>query len=183
MKNNTLLISLLAFLAVIKFILVPIFDWQNELLAETAIFQAKITKSALYIKDIPSFEIKKNELVEKIAQSKKSIEYYNDFGFYKITKQKQIEKLFDKNKIKLTSLSWQTAVDSQLGKQVKLNLQFKGLLKDFIALKLDVISLSRSIKIEKFGVTIKRQKIESLGTITGNFILLYTPFIGVTNEN
>lgn len=173
MKNNPLLIALLGLLLVAKFFVEPIIDWQNNSLEETNRLQKKLDKAQAYIIDLPLLEAKKNGLIKQVDNIKQMVETYSDFDRYQIAKQRQIGDLFTKHSMVTKSLNWQEAVATPLGKTVELQVQFSGLMKDFIALKLELMSLSTSIELKVFGLQVKAGTADSLGNVTGNALLVF----------
>mgnify|MGYP003672498699 FL=1 len=173
MKNNIVLLSVLALLFVAKFFVQPIIEWQNTSLAETSRLQKKLDKAQAYIVELPLLESKKHALTEQVNNMKSRVESYSDFDRYQIAKQRQVEALFTQYSVATKSLNWQDTVTTPLGKTAKLQVQFNGLLKDFIALKLDLMSLSAGIELNVFGLQIREGATGSLGDVTGNILLVF----------
>ena len=175
MKNNAFLLIILAVLFLAKFIVQPIIEWQNTTLAESSRLQQKLDKAQAYITELPKLEGQKVALIQKIKESKQRVDTYNDFDRYQIAKQRQVEMLFTQHNVSTKSLNWQDTVTTPLGKTAKLQVQFNGLLKDFIALQLDLMSQSTSIELSVFGLQLREGAEGSLGDVTGNILLTFRP--------
>ena len=136
MKNNTVLIGVLVLLLVTKFIIVPIIDWQDSLIAETVKLERKITKSQKYLDNLPELIKHQKQLRKQLFEMKNQQETFVDVGLYKIEKQKQIEGLFNKHSLNIRTLNWRDEIETEKGVSISLNLQFKGSLKNVIELLL-----------------------------------------------
>jgi len=175
MNNNKLLILLLSFLVIIKFIIFPILDWQNELIAETTQLEKKINKSEAYINDLPKLIEQQETLKNILIKSKSNIETYHDIGRYKINKQREIEQMFRENNVNIKTLNWREDMKTINGFSLKLQLQYSGRVKDFIALKLAILSLGQSVNLRVFGINISIQGNKSLGFANGNMEIIFSP--------
>ncbi len=175
MKKNIVLITILAALVAIKFILVPIFTWQNDEVEQTNQLQRKIQKSADYIERLPELVAQKEKLTAVITAYQQQNDTFNDIGRYKLNKQRELEALFVKHNITIKTLNWRDQVSTEQGISLPIHIQFTGQLKSFINLKLAIVTLGGNIELDKFSVNIVGQVAKNLGRVTGNLVIVFSP--------
>ncbi|WP_076411001.1 hypothetical protein [Shewanella sp. UCD-KL12] len=175
MNNKPLLLSLLAVLFVLRFVVVPIFDWQNATIEETNSLQNKLDKSAAYIDDLPKLRAFGDELTAALAARHQASETYNDIGRYQIAKQRQFEQMFTANNIEIRSSNWLDPIATAKGVTLQLRLQFSGQVNQFIQLHTQIAALGDSVHVTNLSLTMSGQTPESLGTFSGNAIIRFMP--------
>lgn len=175
MKNKPLLLGALAVLFLLKFVVVPVIEWQDEAITETKNLQSKIDKSQSYIKDLPNLLKYKEELDLSLSKTKEMIERYNDASRYQISKQRQFEALFKEHQLTMSSSNWRDVVKTDNGSTFQLQVQFNGMLNDFIAFQMQVNAMRPSVTITNLGLNIRGQSAASLGSMTGNMVILFNP--------
>ena len=175
MSNKPLLLGLLAVLFVMRFIVVPIFDWQNQAVTDTRSLQNKLDKSAAYITDLPKLIAFKESLNDELAARHAASETYNDIGRYQIAKQRQFEQMFDAADISITSSNWLDPIATAKGVTLQMRLQFSGKLHRFINLHTQIAALGASVNVTNLSLNMSGQTESSLGTFSGNAIIRFTP--------
>jgi hypothetical protein len=175
MTNKPLLLTLLAVLFVMRFIVVPIFDWQNQAIIDTRSQQNKLDKSAAYIDDLPKLTAFKEALSATLAARHAASETYNDIGRYQIAKQRQFEQMFAAADISITSSNWLDPIATAKGVTLQMRLQFSGKLNRFIDLHTQIAALGASVYVTNLSLSMRGQTEKSLGTFTGNAIIRFTP--------
>lgn len=173
MSNKPLLIALLALLALMKFIIVPIFEWQDDILNQSQDLQFKLDKSKSYINNLDKLENQKVKLQEDLTVKLESVERFQVLPRYQIAKQKQLEQLFAEKKMTIKSLVWRDPVELEKGMQLSVVIQFSGKLKDYISMQMALAGYSSSIEIGIIGLSIRNQTQQSLGSATGNMVILF----------
>ncbi|ABV37626.1 hypothetical protein Ssed_3022 [Shewanella sediminis HAW-EB3] len=175
MNNKPLLLGALAVLFLLKFIVVPVIEWQDEAVLETKNLQSKIDKSQSHIKDLPNLVKYKDQLEVSLTKAKETIERYNDASRYQISKQRQFEALFKEHQLTMSSSNWRDVVKTDNGSTFQLQVQFNGMLSDFIAFHLQVNAMGPSVVIGNLGLNIRGQSQASLGYMTGNMVIFFNP--------
>jgi hypothetical protein len=173
MNNKPLLLALLALLALVKFIIAPVFEWQADLLNSSRDMQFKLDKSKSYIKSIEKIENRKVKLEQKLKTNLESIERYQVLSRYQLEKQKNLEQLFTEQSLKIKSIVWRDPIELDEGMQLSVIVQFSGKLKNYISTQMIVAGYGNSVEIANIGLTIRKQTQQSLGDITGNMVLLF----------
>lgn len=175
MNNKPLLLSLLAVLFVLRFVVVPVFDWQNATIEETQSLQHKLDKSAAYIDDLPKLRAFGEQLTTALTARHQASETYNDIGRYQIAKQRQFEQMFNANDIEIKSSNWLDPVATAKGVTLQLRLQFSGQVNQFIQLHTQIAAMGNSVNVTNLGLTMRGQTTDSLGTFSGNAIIRFMP--------
>lgn len=173
--NKPLLLSLLAVLLCLRFIVTPVIDWQNGLLQETHILQAKMDKSLAYIDDLPMLQQLKKGLISQLEDSKLMNETYKDVGRYQLAKQRQLEDLFTQFNTNITSSNWIEPIKTANSITFQFRIQFAAETKDFIALHLKLSRLSKDITVTTLNLNLFANKDGDLGRLSGIVILRFTP--------
>jgi uncharacterized membrane protein YcgQ (UPF0703/DUF1980 family) len=175
MKKNIVLITILSVLVLVKFVLVPVFDWQNNKMEQITQLERKIKKSKDYIVRLPEMTAQQEQLTTVINTYKEQTDTYNDIGRYKLNKQRQLEALFSQYNVEIKALNWRDEVSTEQGISIPMYLQFTGQLKSFINLKLDILASGSNIELEKFNLNIAGQLEKSLGRVNGNLTIVFSP--------
>lgn len=175
LNNKPLLLSIVGVLFLLKFVFVPVLDWQDRAIIETAALQTKIEKSQAYITELPEMREYKAQLQVTLNELKHSVDTYNDPSRYQISKQKQLEALCKEHKLTMTSTNWQDVVKTETGSTFQLQVQFKGMLRDFITLHMQLNAMGPSVEVRNLGLNMRSQSAKSLGSVTGNMVIVFSP--------
>jgi hypothetical protein len=116
-------------LAVAKFALAPLLDWQNTALENKKLKHAKLEKLVVIDKDRYQYQAKSEELRQTLQQRRKYL--YADTDQAKIDIQENLEQSFSDNNITIESLRW-LAESSESVRRIRLSVRFKGQYKDFL---------------------------------------------------
>jgi hypothetical protein len=73
----------------------------------------------------------------------------------------------------IKSLVWRDPVELEKGMQLSVVIQFSGKLKDYISMQMALAGYSNSIEIGIIGLSIRNQTQQSLGSATGNMVILF----------
>lgn len=183
MRDKPILLFALGVLLVLRFIVVPIFDWQSKTLASTQHLQKKLNKSQAYLEDLPALLAYEKELAQSIATRRADNELFSDVGRYQIAKQRQFETLFEQNQIVITSSNWLEPIPTEKGVIVLLRLKFYGKVKSFLTSHLQLSGMSKSISITNLSLSISGQDSDSLGNVSGNIIIRFNALESVNAAN
>jgi hypothetical protein len=116
-------------LAIVKFALAPLLDWQNTALENIRLKQAKVEKLVVIDKDRYQYQAKSEELRQTLQQRRTYL--YADTDQTKINIQKNLEQSFSDHNITIESFRW-LAESSESVRRIRLSVRFKGQYKDFL---------------------------------------------------
>ena len=173
--KHQLALGALVILIVLKFLIVPLFDWQNSQLAQLANLQKRAVKSQNVI--INQSQI--NQAQQTINAQLKAVNSlfvdYQRESEFKLAMQQQIEQTIANNQLQINTSSWLpsiTVANNQLIRhQLRLNL--KGKMRDFINLITLLESKTPKAELKSLNINLKGQNNESLGRVEGTVELAF----------
>lgn len=175
MTNNRNLLIVLGMLLLLQFVVVPIFDWQAETLANTKALQNKLDKSISHIAELPRLREYHQSLLDEVEKRKAAREYVDDISRYQLDKLRELEALLQKYQIEVISSNWYEPIKTAKGVTLQLRLQFSGRMVDFIPFHLALDSLSNTMKLNNLNLTINGQTEDKLGNFSGNLNVQFLP--------
>lgn len=173
--KHKLAFGLLATLLLLKFLLVPLFDWQNEQLSNITNLQKRASKSQNVITNQSQITQSQQRITAQLnAINSLFIGYKNDAEF-KLAMQQQIEQSLANNQLQINNSSWLPSINvanEQLMRH-QLRLSIKGTLlnfKNFITL---LESTPPQVALKTFNINLKGQNSEQLGQVEGTIELAF----------
>ncbi|WP_448546876.1 hypothetical protein [Thalassotalea fusca] len=182
LKKHPYLLLCLVVIAIIKFAIVPIYDWQAQKLNKIALLEKRFSK----IENV--LENKENaiELLQKL-QKNKSIETSLFFKYapgaqFKIEQQKRLESVLGELNLQADNFAWQTIehIDALDADMYSAELRFSGKVTNAIKLMIALEAISPYHQISDFNYGIKRQRKNDLGRVTGKITLNFLVASAVT---
>lgn len=178
LKKHALLLSLLSLLLCVKFVLLPIYQWQEGKLHTVQMLQKKQQKVA----NILQFKNEEREkyitLKDNVAKGESIFFPYQKESDFKLAQQKLIENLLVKNKVTASNIGWQVTSPLPEYKTInyQLKLQFSGKHLDVVNLIYSFEKNAQRIEIADFNLNIQGQSGDKLGNINGWFIINFYAF-------
>lgn len=173
--KHKLALGLLATLLLLKLLLLPLFDWQNEQLSNITNLQKRASKSQSVITNQSQISQSQQRITAQLnAINSLFIDYKNDAEF-KLAMQQQIEQSLASNQLQINNTSWLPSIlvaNEQLMRH-QLRLNIKGTLlnfKNFITL---LESTPPQAELKTFNINIKGQNSEQLGRVDGTIELAF----------
>lgn len=186
-KQHGLLLSLMAILVIAKFVVVPVIDWQSNIIADIRLLekkQAKITTVIATQDDNQKIGVKLSNI---IAHVDTLFFPYQGESAFKLSQQKMLEALLAKHELKSQNIGWGiiTPLDELSAVRYQLQMRFSGSSINVIEFISALESHPQLIDVIDFNLSLKRQRDEYLGTMSGRMTLhLYadntTKTIGTT---
>ena len=173
LKQHALLLLMLAILVSVKFIIVPVIDWQNTLVADIQLLEKRSQKVTRIIAE-KGKTIKLNQLLNKEVERGNELFFpYQTQSKFKLSQQKLIESLLDEYQLKSQNIGWQTPSELTSLQVIKhpLQLRFSGKTLDVIKFIAAIEKLEKNIEIIDFNLSLKRQNEDSLGQCNGRVTL------------
>lgn len=173
--KHKLALGLLATLLLLKLLLLPLFDWQNEQLSNITNLQKRASKSQSVITNQGQISQSQQRITAQLnAINRLFIDYKNDAEF-KLAMQQQIEQSLASNQLQINNTSWLPSIlvaNEQLMRH-QLRLNIKGTLlnfKNFITL---LESAPPQAELKTLNINIKGQNSEQLGRVDGTIELAF----------
>lgn len=173
--KHKLALGLLATLLLLKLLLLPLFDWQNEQLSNITNLQKRASKSQSVITNQSQISQSQQHITAQLnAINSLFIDHKNDAEF-KLAMQQQIEQSLASNQLQINNTSWLPSIlvaNEQLMRH-QLRLSIKGTLlnfKNFITL---LESTPPQAELKTLNINIKGQSSEQLGRVDGTIELAF----------
>jgi len=173
LKKNAWLLSLIVILVVIKFAIVPIFEWQDSQLSEVKLLTKRLNK----IEQVLANENENSALNQKLqltlGKGEKALFIYNTESTFKLAQQKFIQSLLNKHNLKLQNIGFQaqTFIPEFKAMQFSVQVRFTGKTEEAIALVNTIEQNEERIAIDKFNLSFKGLGNKSLGRANGMLTL------------
>lgn len=175
LKQHALMLWLIALLVIIKFLLMPIFTWQAQLIADNTYLEKKQQKVANVLNSNNNGEQLAKQLTNTLQQANKMFFPFQTAASFKLTQQKNLEALLSKYELKSQNIGWQ--VSSLLKKiavtRYSMQVRFTGKATDVIDFIAALEAQQQRIEINDFNFNIKGQRKKSLGRINGRVTLYF----------
>jgi len=173
LKKHALLLSLMAILIIAKFIVVPIFDWQNNELQNIKLLAKKQQKITQVLNGQDN-TANSNATLKSINKLGDSIFFtYQTESAFKLKQQKMFESLLAKHYVQSERIGWQvtTELPNLSATQYQLQLSVKGQTHNVVSLLAELENHNKLIEIKDFNVNFKGQNEIALGQIFGDLTL------------
>ncbi|MFQ3189628.1 MAG: 5-formaminoimidazole-4-carboxamide-1-beta-D-ribofuranosyl 5'-monophosphate synthetase [Paraglaciecola sp.] len=165
-KKHKMALSLIAILISIKYVLIPIFDWQDEQHVEVNLLQKQVSRINRVLHNSQEIEDYSVLLKNTLATSETLFLSAIDSSTFELEQQQWLEGKLKQYELDANNIGWtppQQYVDSKLlGHNVQLNID--GKTSNVIAFIQELQSQNHYIEIQAFNISFKRQSNLKLGT-------------------
>ena len=168
--NRKLMIGLLIALLVIKFVLVPIFDWQQEKISQIEITEQRLIKTQKVIERLPLIEEAFEKLQQQTTKQQALLFKEPTLNNFKLKLQQNIESHFAEHALKVNNFSWVAELPEQIS-EARAEVSFDGQMKDFATLQLAIARLPQILNILQWQIRVDRMDDESLGKVNGKLLI------------
>jgi hypothetical protein len=173
-KKHALLLSILALLAVLNFIVVPILDWQDKLIVQISSQQKQVVRIEKVLTEDNEQSVNRNMLIKHLENITRLFFPYASDSAFKLERQQAFESLLTKHQLKSANIGWQAVTELQgpILKRYQVKIKFDGKLVDVVAMFIELESLLPWSEIEDFNISTRGTQKEDLGYITnGNMTI------------
>jgi len=185
LKQHSWLIVIVVMLVIAKFIVVPVINWQDTIIADINLLtkkQAKITRVLAQEDENTELDLKLKALLE--VSDELFVVTKNESSF-KLEQQKMLETLLINHKLKSQNIGWQTPqlLTSLALTRYPIQLRFTGKTSDVIEFTALLENQKQLIEIDTFSYSFKGQNEKLLGQITASLILNLYANSQILSEN
>jgi len=169
LKKHGLLLTVMATLLTVKFLIVPVFIWQEVMLSDIYSQEKRLAKVAKVLnKDGQVSELGQQVIID-LAAAEKLFFPLNSESSFKLAQQQLIEGFITKHKVSLTNLGWQSATELKGSAltRYQVSIRFDGLFVDIVTLFAELENHSPWLQIAEFNLSSKAQSSDDLGYIKG----------------
>jgi len=168
--KRKLMLSVLAILLIARFILVPIFDWQQEQILSLEAKQQRLVKTDDIISRLPQINVKLAELKTTNLQLQARYFEHTSSNAFKLELQQKIEALFSKYELKISNFSWVVEIPNQIS-EARAKISFEGTTANYAMLQLAIAQSPKLLNVVQWTLQIKRMNSKSLGKVNGSLLL------------
>jgi hypothetical protein len=173
--KHQLALGAIAILLLLKFMLVPLFDWQNQQLSNLVNLQKRASKSHSAIINQTQMAVKQQHITAQLtAINELFVEHKNEAEF-KLAMQQQIEQTIATHQLQINNSSWLPSIavaNAQLMRH-QLRLSIKGQMLNFKSLVTLLESSTPKAELKTFNINLKGQNSERLGQVDGTIELAF----------
>ena len=174
LKKHALLLSVMGFLLVIKFVIVPLMEWQEAIFVESAQLEKRLTKVEAVLANEDTISSGVLVLKREIAKVDALLFKSEAESIFKLEQQQLLEQLLESNELNASNFSWQakTPLPELDAYKYQVNIRFDGKLANVINTLVALEAHTPWYEIENFNLTTKGNRNESLGFVSGGRVML-----------
>lgn len=162
--NKPLLLTIVAILLLIKWGVLPLLEWQQEMRLQIKQDYLNLQKTQRIIQAKSEFEEQANELSS--IENNLKVRFATQTDDFQINTQRQIEELFLRLGIKIESFSWLSQSDKKFG-TASFQVQISGGLDDFMNLQLTLSTEITPFLIKEYRVRRKSTRDADIENLQG----------------
>jgi len=166
------LFFVLVTLALFKFVIVPLNEWQNEQIVDVVMKQKQLSKTEQLIANKAEIEQRASEVNKHLRLLETKVPAVN-LDSFKIDTQKELTKLLSEHSIRVERAAWIADPDPEDIYQVTIQLSLSGRMSDFLSSHFAIEKAYPSAKITMLRSDIRRHAAKSLGLFRGRISLSF----------
>jgi len=169
LKKHAFLLSIIFVLIIMKFIVLPIFEWQDDKLSNIRLLEKKQIKVQQVLANQQEYIEANDNLFTIFNQVNSVFSHYKNESAFKLAQQKNIEKLLAEFNLKSQNIGWKgvSLVEQLQLQRFQVGIQFKGKSIDVINFIIALEKQPKWIDIIDFNFSIKGQKEGTIGRMDG----------------
>lgn len=178
LKKHSLALSFIAALLFLRFLLIPLIQWQNDQIVTIAMLERKIEKVDVFLQSEDLF----NEQYLALSNALTNLEYhiflYQDESTFQLKQQKIVESNLLKSTLKISSIGWQNTIASNDLPLLLFSLEFRvsGKTNKIIEYLTQLQSQEKTPDIQAINLSFRNQNQGSLGSISARVRITYYMF-------
>ncbi|REL30228.1 hypothetical protein [Thalassotalea euphylliae] len=170
LNNKPLMLGVIAFLAAIKFILLPVLDWQEDKLTSIGVLEERLLKTERLLSN-------ESKMAEAVSSLSVKVGGLDDLLFtqgqdvvqFQLGHQEVIEGLLSENKLSVKRTSWLMPSKTDEYEEHKVEITVSGSFKQLMTSLLAIEGLKPKVALASYTMNISRMKASSLrlGRVSG----------------
>ncbi|SUI75408.1 Uncharacterised protein [Shewanella morhuae] len=173
LKKHPSLIVLIALLCVIKFIVVPITEWQALQVADIRLLNKRIVRAESALMQQAQNTEALSQLQLRVTSNNGLLYPHESENTFQLQIQQKIEELLAQYQLKSTNIGWLRTEDIKEYQVIRYQLQvrFEGPMVYVPSFQLALEQLPQWIEVSQFTAGLRYQSSTSLGDTNGMFVL------------
>ncbi len=172
--NSKTLLPVAVVLIIIKFVLLPIVAWQNDLLSQIERHEQRNAKAQRLLDSEAQLTSRFVSLSESYKEQADQYPRFAAAEDFHIETKIMFDMLLQQNQLKVTQFFWREAVDKEIFPGMymgRFNVNFSGQFKDFALLQSKLGTSEKAFRIANFSAMVKKQTDKSIGTVEAAFTI------------
>jgi len=174
-KQYQVQLSFIALLVIIKFVIIPVFDWQDEQLIEIQLLQKKISRIDGVLENRGEIEQYRNQLEKLLADTDDVFLTSGNVATFQLEQQQWLEDKIKLHGLDVSNIGWspqQTQAKFNVtAHNVQLNVDGKTI--QIMSFLQDIQAQKNYIAIQAFSFNFKRQEKLNLGSASVRLNLVF----------
>ena len=173
--NQKQLLSILGLLLLLKFIIVPVLDWQNSLVEELSIKEQRLLKSVKAVDESKELTETLEQLTKKNEQLQSLLFEHKPDTEFQLKQQQLVEGIFEENEIEISNIGWspKSYVEEWQLTKFELRINFSGNISKLQNVKLLLESQEKWVELSEFNFRFGKKRLGREITVSGNMKLNY----------
>lgn len=165
LRRHKLALSVIAVLVVIKFLLVPLMEWQEQKVSEIALLESKQNRMQQIFSNQQQLESYQLRLQQRLQEAQRYFLPLKDDSAFQLEQQKWLEARVNEHELKLSNIGWSPKLDMpELNAAVfRAQLSLEGRTLDVINFLQHLHSQSHYIEVRDMTINYSRQTARKLG--------------------
>jgi hypothetical protein len=166
-------LAVISILVLIKFVFMPIVAWQNSLLAEVELLEARKNKINLLVNNKSKTESRLKDYDNALKPMANIFNKKQLDSDFKLAQQKWLESVMESHHLSVKNISWElvSTIESPKIMQFQLKVNFSGKAEDLRGIIQSLESQTPLVYIANLIVNIKKQYPTYLGNADGSLTL------------
>jgi len=172
-KQYALALSFIALLILVKFVVVPVYQWQQETISSNDSLELRLTKSSYALNNKDEMKAALAKTSEKLSKIKSVLFNYQTKSKFQLAQQKKLELLFERHNIDISKVTWQLAVPLPTWQIIRYEVRFdiQGQVADLQKLQVTLDSQSKWYNNDNFNFRLDTRRDNNLGKASGRLSL------------
>jgi hypothetical protein len=169
--NSKTLLPLVAVLLLLKFVLMPVFAWQNERVLDIASHEQKNAKVARLLASESQIKSQLEALSSNYSRDKKQIAHFSSAASFRIETKMNVDILMQDHSLYVRRFNWREKLDKEIFPgmyMASFTVNFAGKAKDFARLHAQLSTTNKGFRLTNFGLQVTKQSAQSMGRVRGS---------------
>lgn len=171
-NNSKKLLLVLGVMLVARFILIPIIEWQDDMIAENESLSKRLTKidNVLFNEEVIALNLSKVKNTNSALQQNYFIA--SDVEAFKLKQQQVLEQKFENHKLKIKGINWIANIPGDVSEH-RLKITFQGKTKHLAQMQMELVQQSPYIDVTEWVIRLKQNNQTSMGLANGYVMLTF----------
>ena len=175
LKKHSSALILICILALLKFVIFPIIEWQDKQIIEQSLMAKKLNKVEQLLSEKGALSLHNETLQERISRANALFFPYEEEDSFKLKKQKEVESVINDLGMSIKSIGWITVVEERSAPLTHFQMEFNvtGKSEQVINYLTSLSTQNEFVDTISLNIALKRQKPGRIGTMSTRLRLAF----------